>query len=94
MDSVGKYTYIEANAATTIVSPVPCTLLRIVIGDQGASANVLTVYDNASAASGNIVATVDTTEAKDTLDFGCILKNGCTVALATGTAAKVTIITT
>lgn len=86
-----RYTNLAANG-TAVVAPNSCKLKRVVINNQGASSNTLTIYDNASAGSGNVVATIDTTEVKDTLEYGVIMKNGITVVMATGTAADLTII--
>ena len=88
---VGKYTNMSTNS-TAIASDVPCVLVGVVINNQGASSNTLTIYDN-TAGSGTVVALIDTTEAKDTLTYHCILKTGCTAVMGTGTAADVTIIT-
>lgn len=93
MESIGKYTNINSNA-TTVVSAVPCTLLRVIINNAGASANTATIYDN-TAGSGTIVAVIDTVELNGrVLEFGCILKTGCTVVTATGTAGDITVVTT
>lgn len=84
-----NYTHITTNA-TTVVDARPGLLATICVNTKGASANVLTVYDNASAASGTVIAVLDTTS------LGCykydvITKNGLTILTATGTAADVTI---
>lgn len=93
MDSIGKYTYVPAGTATTVVSTVACTLIGIVINTKGASSNLLTIYDN-TAGSGTVVGVIDTTVATGFLRYGCILKTGCTVKSTTGTGADLTIITT
>ena len=91
---VGKFTNIEANTTATVVSPVSCVLMKVIINTIGATGNILTIYDNASAASGTVVATIDTTIAGAPVrEFNCILQNGCTVSLTPGTAAKITIVT-
>jgi len=85
------YKNISANAATTVIKSGPGTLIRVCINTKGASSNILTLYDNASAASGTKIATIDTTTAVGTLTYELDFLNGLTVGLATGTAADVTI---
>jgi len=84
-----NYAHISTNA-TTVVDNRPGVLGTICVNTKGASANVLAVYDNASAASGTVIATLDTTS------LGCYTYNvtaklGITVLTATGTAADVTV---
>ena len=55
------YKNISALAATTVIKSGPGTLIRVCINTKGGSSNVLTLYDNASAASGTKIATIDTT---------------------------------
>jgi hypothetical protein len=85
------YKHISALAATTVIKSGPGTLVRVCINTKGASSNVLTLYDNASAASGTVIATIDTTANVGTITFECDFLLGLTVSLATGTAADVTI---
>jgi hypothetical protein len=92
-DNVGaKYNNINTNS-TTVVSTVPCVLRRVVINNAGASSNVATIYDN-TAGSGTIVAVIDTVELNGRyLEYNTLLKTGCTVVVATGTAADLTVVT-
>ena len=91
MAKIGKYTYIPGNS-TVVVSDIPCTLISVNINNQGSGGNTLTIYDNTSA-SGTPMAVIDTSEAKDTINYSCIMKVGCTAVLATGTTANITIVT-
>jgi len=89
----GKFTCMNSNT-TTVAHGNSCILQRVIINNAGASANTLTIYDNASAGSGTVVAVIDTVELNGrTLEYGCILQNGCTAVMETGTAADVTIVT-
>ncbi len=88
----GKATNLNSNA-TTVVQSVPCVLKRVTINKKGASSNTLTLYDNASAGSGTVIAVIDTTTSPMTLDFDCICKNGLTAVMGTGTSADITVVT-
>lgn len=87
-----QYTHIAAGTATTIVKAALGTLSKVVINQLGASSNILTLYDNASAASGTIIAVIDTTSSLGALVYNCQFKNGLTIASATGTGADLTIV--
>jgi len=77
--------YIGTNT-TTVCKYGAGTLQRIVNVDN---AGTLTIYDN-TAASGTIIATIDTSKALGTLEFEAPFSNGLTVVTATG--AKVVIV--
>lgn len=82
---------LSANGSATIGAVGAQTILKgITINKLGATANVLTITD---IASNTVVATIDTTLAGIGFrDFFCLRgRDGFTCALATGTAADVTI---
>ena len=84
-----KPTYIST-ASTTVCHSVAGKLGNIVI--QGGDAGTIIGYDNASAASGTIVFSFDSTNIKDTFKFGgAVFKNGLTVI--TSAATKLTVMT-
>jgi len=84
-----KYSNLTANG-TTVCRTGGGILHSVTLNDAGASANVLTLYDN-TAGSGTTIATIDTTEAKACFIFDAGFDTGLTAVLATGTAANVTI---
>ena len=91
MAKLQSYVNISTNT-TTIVSKVPCRLVKIVNNKAGASANTATVYDN-TAGSGTKIATIDTTQASvSEWGYNCNCDTGLTVVTATGTAADITVI--
>lgn len=83
---------LEANATTTLVSGRGI-LHSITINTKGATANTITVYDN-TAGSGTVLATIDSTVAPGTFTYECAFATGLTVVIATGTAAKITVVYT
>jgi hypothetical protein len=88
-----NYAHLAANA-TVNVAKNPCTLYSVTINTKGAASNTLTLYDNASAGSGTIIAVIDTTAGPSSYQFGATgiqLGNGLTAVMATGTTADVTI---
>lgn len=93
MADANSYLNVAAGTATTTVKAAPGILVAIVINTKGAASNTLTVYDNASAASGTKIATIDTTTAVQSLNFGGVyFRNGLTLISATGTGADYTVI--
>jgi hypothetical protein len=82
------YTYIST-AATTIVRSVKGRLHTLIV--QGGTAGTIIGYDSASAASGNIVFSFDSTNAIATYVFDCDLANG--LVIVTSQATKVTAMT-
>lgn len=90
----GNYTHMAA-LGTLVIASHPSILRGININTKGATANTLTLFDNAGAASGAIVAVIDTTAGPASYYFGSTgaqLDNGLTAVMATGTAADVTFI--
>lgn len=84
---------IHLNAlATTIISNVGGNLKRVVINTKGVTGNTLSLYDNNSAASGKLLAVIDTTSNVGFLEFRCSLNSGLVAVLATGTAADITVV--
>ena len=72
-------------AATTVVKSAPGTLASIVVNTQ--VAGTVTIYDNATAASGTVVAVITVTATFPTLPLVYNLKfaNGLTI-VTSGTA--------
>lgn len=81
--------HISTNATTAVKSGAGF-LHAVTINTKGASSNVLTLYDN-TAASGTVIATIDTTSASVTLTYDSAFSTGLTAVTATGTAADITI---
>lgn len=82
-----NYSHLNANGSTNLAL-VPVTLHSVTINTKGATANTLTLTDGAS---GTTIAVIDTTTQVQTLLYGVQCKVGLTAALASGTAADVTI---
>lgn len=79
-----------STAATTVVRSLAGKLGKIVV--QGGSAGTIIGYDNASAASGDIVFSFDSTNTLAEYDFGgATFKNGLTII--TSAATKLTVMT-
>jgi hypothetical protein len=80
-------------AATTVVKASPGTLLRIVNNKKVAN-GVITIYDNASAASGTKVGTITNPatllDNAQTHEYGCNFNNGLTIV--TSAADDLTVI--
>jgi hypothetical protein len=84
-----KFVHLNANG-TTVVQAGAGVLQGININTKGASANTLTLYDN-TAASGTVIAVIDTTGGTAALRFDVKFATGLTAVLATGTAADITV---
>jgi hypothetical protein len=86
-----NYAITAAKGTATIISASPGRLCRIIVtsAGTGTSTNFLTFYDNASAASGNILGLLSWTIANGTmLDFQTPAANGITCSAGgTGTPA-------
>lgn len=82
------YTYIST-AATTVCRSIKGRLHTMVV--QGGSAGTIIGYDNASAGSGTVVFSLDSTNALANYRFDCELINGLTVV--TSAATKLTVMT-
>lgn len=81
-------TYIST-ATTTVCRSASGRLANVVV--QGGTAGTIIGYDNASAASGTIVFSFDSTNALANYTFNRELVNGLTVI--TGSATKLTVMT-
>jgi hypothetical protein len=87
----GAFNYSHQNTNTTgNLKAAPGTLHTVTINTKGASSNTLTLYDN-TAASGTVIAVIDTTSQIQTLVFDIYFTTGLSFAIASGTAADVTI---
>ncbi len=82
--------YVAAGTATTTVKTGVGILHSITFNTKGASSNTLTVYDN-TAASGTVMAVIDTTDKVTTLFYDIPFLTGLTVISATGTGADFTV---
>jgi hypothetical protein len=83
--------HISANASSSNIKTGPGLLRSVTINTKGASSNVLTLYDDVGTGTGNVIAVIDTTANVGFLLFDAQFQNGLNYALATGTAADVTI---
>lgn len=72
-----------STATTTVVSARPCCLKRVTI--NGGTMGAVTIYDNASAASGTLVATIAAPLPGDTFEYEADLVNGCVIVTAAAT---------
>lgn len=91
MDSGPKCNFKNLAAlATTTVKTGPGILRSIVINTKGASANVITVYDNTTN-SGTTIATIDSTVTTGAFVYNVAFATGLTFVLGTGTAANITV---
>lgn len=83
---------IATGAATTVVKGAPGRLVRFVITSAGTSADNATIYDNASAGSGTILAVIPggTTLTGGSVNIDLPAANGITVVnVASGPAFTV-----
>lgn len=87
--SADTYQNIPAGTATTVVKSGAGTLRGISINTKGASANIITVYDNV-AGSGTKIAVIDGTSDRDHI-FDVAFATGLTIVSATGTGADITV---
>jgi hypothetical protein len=87
----GAINYSHQNAlGTTVVKSGAGLLHSICINTKGATSNTVTVYDN-TAASGTVIAVIDTTSQVQTLLYDIGFTVGLTVVLAAGTSADITV---
>lgn len=78
---------VAANAGTVVVKASPGRLYRVLV-TTAASTGVLTIYDNASAASGTVLAVVPASTAAGTLyNLEVPAANGITVSAPASCAA-------
>lgn len=82
---------ITANAAATNLKSSPGTLVSVTINKKGATGNTLTLYDDSGTGTTKPIATIDTTIQPGTFSYFGDFKNGLAYALASGTAADITI---
>lgn len=80
-------------AATTVVKPSAGKLVRIVNNKKVAN-GVITIYDNASAASGTKIGTITNPatllESAQGYEYGCIFRNG--LVIVTSAADDLTVV--
>jgi hypothetical protein len=89
---MSSYKYITTNA-TTICSPTPVKLRKVVINTKGATSNIITLYDSIATAAGNILAIIDTTSVIGDIDYyGLNTTLGLVAVTSAGTAANITIV--
>lgn len=88
-----SYKHISANTGGVAVCANACVLKRVTINTKGATSNLLTLFDNPSAASGNVIAAIDTTTGVDSLEYDVQCLTGLFAVLAAGTPADLTIVT-
>lgn len=89
---MSSYVHITTNT-TTVVSAVPVSLNAVIVNSKGATSNTVTLYDHASAASGNVIAVIDTTSVPgDTNYYKLKTTKGLVAVTANGTAADITIV--
>ena len=86
-DGIGVPTRITT-AATTVVKASSGTLYRIIIGATAAGA--ITLYDNASEASGKVIGVLRASIGEGSYAFGLRFRNGLVVV--TAAASDITII--
>lgn len=87
-----NYAHLNANQNNSL-SKFSSKLHSVTVNTKGASANVLTIYDNNKGdTSGNVVAVIDTVNlVQPTFLYDLDTLTGLSATLATGTAADVTI---
>lgn len=82
-----------AGAATTVVRARSCVLRRVTI-NKAVATGVVTIYDNASAASGTKLATITqpaaVVQSQQLLEYNARMTNGITVV--TGAADDITVV--
>lgn len=85
---------ISANAAVTNIKNTAGILHKVCINTLGASANLLSLYDTATTGTGTPIAVIDTTAASGLVckDYDLRFGSGLAYALATGTAADITLV--
>jgi len=87
-----NYTHFAANSAGANIAKRGVKLYAVNINTKGATANLLTLYDNAAGdASGTVIAAIDTTAGPAYAIYDCDTLFGLSYVLAAGTAADITI---
>jgi hypothetical protein len=90
MSDINNLATIESNSTPQIKTGLG-RLVRVCVNTKGAASNVLTLYDG-TGVTGTLLATIDTTDRVGHIDYDVPFKTGLYAVLATGTAAKVTIV--
>lgn len=94
MPGFQAYTGTPMTTNTTSLIRTGATLLHgITINTKGASSNTIKIYDGTSA-SGTLKATIDSTVTVGLWAYDMVLDTGLFVAVATGTAADITVLWT
>jgi hypothetical protein len=89
--ATGGFPYLHVNAnGTGVVKAAPGTLLAVTINTKGATGNTLTLYDNTTA-TGAVIAVIDTTVAPGSIPYDLAFATGLSYAMATGSAADITL---
>lgn len=84
---------VNANASATNIKASAGILHKVVVNTKGASANVLTLYDTSGTTTTSPIAVIDTVNINSqALIYDLAFASGLAYALATGTAADVTIV--
>jgi len=85
--------WVHASTNSTVTAKSGAGILRrVVVNTKGNTANTLTLYNN-TAASGNIIAVIDTVNAVGGMfDYELPFSTGLTFTLAGGSAADITVI--
>jgi len=65
-------------STTTVVKGGPGILVSVIVNTKGTVASTVTIYDN-TAASGTIVAVIDSLNNVGTFTFNCLMAIGITV---------------
>ena len=87
--TASRYAHISANGSGVLKS-APGSLFSVNINSKGATANTLTLFDN-TAASGTVIAVIDSTSQVAVLDFYLDFAVGLAYSLAGGTAGDLTV---
>jgi hypothetical protein len=88
----GGFSYCWMNTNASVLLKTGAGMLNnVVINKQGSMSNVLTIYDGTSAASAQLIATIDPTFGLVTLFYNVAFQTGLYVVLGTGNAADITI---
>lgn len=86
-----SFSHITTNT-TTVVKATAGILHKVIINTKGATANVLTLYNDTTGGTANAIAVIDTTTGVDNIDYDLGFSNGLQAVTATGTAADITIV--
>lgn len=92
LTEAGAFAHLNVNGSTDNIVAGPGVLLNVVINTKGATANLLTLYDDlVHGTAAHAIAVIDTTSNVQVLNYNARLVRGLSATLATGTAADVTI---